>query len=144
MHHAQLRKHSQGAIEPTLQIDETSVAFTKRARKEFEYFVGGWSAVMTFEPDSWLSSMYRTGASQNYLSFSDTQLDSMIDRQVRIFNNQERKTAVVDIVKYALDKVPSVPPAPRYFLNGISPKVRDFAPYFRLSARQYEWVWLDA
>jgi peptide/nickel transport system substrate-binding protein len=140
---SQWRRLSQGIVDPQVRVHETPISFQLRANREFAYFSGGTDATTT-EVDAWLSEVYRTGASQNYGDFSDPRLDDMIDRQRALFDVPQRKAAVRDLILYALDQVPTVTTANRFFLVAVRPRIRGYAPEFNLMGRQYENVWLDA
>ena len=48
------------------------------------------------------------------------------------------------MVKYLIDNAPSTLLVVPYGLNGVKPKVHDFAPELFMNGRQYEWIWMDA
>lgn len=139
---SQWRRLGQGVVEPENRPYDLATSNTVRANRSFSYFVGGNAGAIA-EPDAWLSAIYRSGASRNYMNFSDPKLDAMIDQQRTIFNIQQRKAAVREIILYMIENGPSVIPANRFFLTAAKPMVRDLAPEFYMKGRQYEWVWLD-
>jgi ABC-type transport system substrate-binding protein len=96
------------------------------------------------EPDIWLSSVYRSGASLNTQRFSDPQLDAMIDKQRTIFDQTQRKAAVKAIVLYMIDHSPTAIGANRFFLYAVKPEVQNHKPEYFLNGRQYETVWLNS
>lgn len=140
---AQWKKFSQGAVDARIRMFDLPTTATIRSNRTFEYFVGGGLSAGAIEPDSYLKQIYRTGGSRNYTSFSDPKLDEMIDKQGAIFNQEQRKAAIREIITYMIDHGVSTIPANRYFLLGAQPHIRDLAPEFFLLGRQYEWVWLD-
>jgi peptide/nickel transport system substrate-binding protein len=136
------RQHGQGAIETQLRPRDSATANQIRAQRNFTYLVHGNVPGIT-EPDSWLTEIYRTGASLNYMNFSDPKFDEMIDKQRTIFDVAQRKAAVREIVLYYIQNGPGSIPANRYFLNATKPNIRGYAPEFYLNGSQYEHVWLE-
>jgi ABC-type transport system substrate-binding protein len=96
------------------------------------------------EPDSWLTEVYRSGASLNYMNFADAQADALIDKQRTIFDVNQRRAAIKDIIVYMIDHCPGVVPTNRFFPNAVSAKVHNYAPEFYMFGDQYEQIWLSA
>lgn len=140
---SQWKRLGQGAAEPEIKLADTATASDIRAARSFTWGNYGISPGMP-DPDAWLSTCYRTGASQNYAGFSDPQVDAMIDKQRGIFDETQRKAVVKDIVKYMIDHGPNTIGATRYFLNGVSPKVQGFTPEYYLNGRLYQKVWMSS
>jgi len=140
---AQWSRLSQGAVKSTIKLFDQVGQNTVRANRTFTVFVGGNSGAFP-EPDTYFNSLYVTGASRNYAGFSDPKFDDMAQKQRSILDTGQRKAYVKDMVKYLLDNAPSTMLVNRYFLNGVKPKVHDFAPEFFINGRQYEWIWMDA
>lgn len=139
---AQWRRLGQGTVDAQIRPIDLAAANQLRAQRNFTFLLHG-NVPGTNEPDSWLTEVYRTGGSANFTSFSDPRADEMIDRQRAIFDPQERKALVKEIVRYMIDHVPSAMPSNRYFLNAVNPKIRDYVPEYWMYGRQYEWIWLD-
>jgi peptide/nickel transport system substrate-binding protein len=138
----QYKRLGQGIVDAQLRPVTIVQSYTVRANRQYSFFIGGNSASTT-EPDSWLTECYRTGGSQNYMDYSDPKLDALIDRQRATFDMQQRKAVVKEAVVYAIENLPLVPPANRYFLNGIKPTIRGYSPEFSPTNRQFENIWLD-
>jgi peptide/nickel transport system substrate-binding protein len=139
----QWKKFSRGAVDTQIKIWDLPTSASVRSNRTFEFFVGGGLSAGAIEPDSYLKQIYRTGGSRNYTSFSDPKLDEMIDKQGAIFNLEQRKAAIKEIILYMIDHGVSTIPANRYFLLGAKPHIRELSPEFFLLGRQYEYVWLD-
>ncbi len=140
---AQWKKLSQGAVDIELKGEQTATLDSIRASRSFTYAQYGFSAGMV-EPGIWLNTTYRSGGSLNFAGNSDTQLDAMIDKQQTIFDDQQRKAAVKEIILYALDHGPTTVGCNLYYLDGTKPKVEGYAPEHALNGRQYQWIWLNA
>jgi ABC-type transport system substrate-binding protein len=95
------------------------------------------------EPELWFTQIYRSGAARNYMNFSDSRVDSLIDKQRVTFDVKERKAVIREIITYMLDHYPGTNGANTLILNAVNPKVRDYSPESYMSGSQYEWVWLD-
>jgi peptide/nickel transport system substrate-binding protein len=140
---AQWKRWSQGAVDAQIKLVDAGTSTSIRASGQFSYWYSGFSIGVP-EPDIWLTSAYRSGASLNFTRYSDPQLDAMIDKQRTIFDDKQRKAAVKEIVLYAIDHWPGTQGATRYFLYGQKPQVQNRKPEYFLNGRQYESVWLNA
>jgi len=139
---AQWKKWSQGVVDPQLKgIDQQSINGA-RANGQFDYAFTGHTAGMV-DSDIWLSSTYRTGGSLNFGAFSDPQLDAMIDKQRGIFDENQQKAGLREIMLYAVDHVPILIPTDGYTLNAVRPRVQSYSPEHDLNGRQYEWIWFS-
>ena len=78
------------------------------------------------------------------MGYNDPQVDAMIDKQRGIFDEQQRKAVVKQLLIYLIDHCPSTIPANRFFLQAVSPRVQGFSPEYFLNGRQYQDVWLAA
>ena len=139
---SQWKRLSQGAVDVQLKLSDTATLDGVRSSRSFTYGLYGLSTFS--EPDIWFTSLYRTGGSLNFLGLSDSTLDAMIDKQVGIFEEQQRKAAVKEIIKYMIDHSPSTVGANPYYLHGILPKVRGYSPEHGLDGWQYQSVWLSS
>ena len=139
---AQWKRLSQGVIDVQLKLSDGPTASAMKASGAFTYmFVGGSTG--TVDPDSWLSTTYRGGGSENFTGFSDSTLDAMIDKQRALFDEKQRRAAVREIILYAIDHLPSVIPANRYELDAVQPRVHGHVPEYKLNGRLYQSVWIS-
>jgi peptide/nickel transport system substrate-binding protein len=139
---AQWKRFSQGSVDVRLQPQDATTLNTTKANRSFAYGHLGGTAGMV-DPDIWLTSWYQTDGSLNFMGYSDTQLDAMINKQRAIFDDKQRKAAVKEIVLYLIDHGPSTISANRYFLQAVKPTVQGHIPENSLNGRQYQSVWLD-
>jgi peptide/nickel transport system substrate-binding protein len=140
---SQWKKFSGGIVDAQLKLTDTATAQDVRATRSFVWGNYGISPGIP-DPDPWLNTCYRTGASQNFAGFSDPQVDAMIDKQRGIFDETQRKAVVRDIVKYMIDHGPNTISATRYFLTAVGPKVQGFTPEYYMNGRMYQQVWMTA
>ena len=138
---AEWKRLSGGAVDADVKLVQTTAFDAVRANRDYTVaLIGQGTGVV--DPDAYLSTTYRTGASQNFMDFSDPKLDSMIDKQRTVFDTDQRKAAVRDIVLYMIDNGPSTVPANRYFLQAVSPTVHGQTTEYFINGRQYQSVWL--
>jgi peptide/nickel transport system substrate-binding protein len=140
---AQWKRLSQGIVDVQLKTDTAASVDSVRTNRSFTYATLGISAGMA-DPDVWLSTAYRTGASQNFMGFSDPKLDAMADKQRTIFDEAQRQSAVKDIVLYMIDHGPSGLPVNRYFLQAVKNTVQNHRPEYFLNGSQYSTVSMNA
>ena len=98
-----------------------------------------------YDVDSWFTTFYQTGGGRNYGKFSDPKLDAMIDKQRTIFEVNQRKAAVKDILRYMMDNIPYTAWGGRQLLSLESPKVHGWAPegISTTWGYNYEQVWIE-
>jgi ABC-type transport system substrate-binding protein len=139
---AQWKRTSQGVVDVNVNPLDQAIQNRVRNQGQFTYMLTGNSGSV-IDPDSWLSELYQTGGSKNFMKFSDPKLDALISKQRTVFNLQERKAVVKEAIRHTIDQGMTVLHANRYFLNATKPEVRDYAPEFNMSGTQYERIWLD-
>jgi peptide/nickel transport system substrate-binding protein len=140
---AQWKQLSQGVVDTSIHQNDQAQATQRRDQRLFSYNQAGQSEGL-FDPDIWLTAIYQSSGSQNYMGYSDPQLDSMIDAQRTMFDETERKALIKKIVLYYIDHGPSTIGANRYFLQGVKPRVQNHAPEYFINGAQYKTVWLDS
>jgi ABC-type transport system substrate-binding protein len=133
----------QGVIDAQLKPTDTATTDSIRASHQFTYAYYGHSTGMV-EPDSWLSSSYRTGGSLNFMGLSDPTLDAMIDKQRATFDNTQRHAIVKDLINYVLEHGPSTIPSTYTVLDAAQPKVHGYAPEYSLTGSEYRTVWTES
>ena len=68
----------------------------------------------------------------------------MIDKQRTLFDENERKALLKQIIVYYIEHGPSTIGANRYFLEGVKPRVQNHAPEYFINGSQYKTVWLES
>jgi peptide/nickel transport system substrate-binding protein len=140
---AQWKRLSQGAVDVQIQPLQPAAMDADRAQGTFTYGHFGFSAGMA-DPDAWLTSAYYTGGSLNFARFSDPQVDAMIDKQRTIFDQNQRKASIKQIVLYMIDDAPTTIGANLYWLQAAKPKARNFIPCNTLNGYVYRTLWFSA
>jgi len=140
---AQWKQLSQGAVDPAIHQNDQATSTQRRDQRLFAYNQAGQSEGL-FDPDIWLAAIYQTDGSQNYMGFSDPQLDAMIDKQRTLFDDTERRALLKQIILYYIDHGPSTIGANRYFLEAVKPRVQNHAPEYFINGNQYQTVWLES
>jgi len=139
---AQYKKFSQGIVDADIKLADSATLDSVRANHTFSYGTFGTS-VGPAEPDLWFSFIYRTGASSNFMGFSDPQVDAMIDKQRAIFDDKQRRAAVREIVLYMIDHGISTIATTYFYLHAVSKKIQDYVPETHyLNGREFSWIWL--
>jgi ABC-type transport system substrate-binding protein len=93
-----------------------------------------------------LRAFFATNGGRNVGKYSDASLDRLIDRQRSIFDRQQRKAQVKEVLRYVQENAPYTVFSNRYVLNVAQAKIKNRAPDSALSYMigfQYEHVWLD-
>jgi peptide/nickel transport system substrate-binding protein len=139
----QYKRNSSGAVDPTYRILDAAAAQTVRNQKSYHYFVGGGTGGLIIDPDAVFTPTYYTGGSRNTTGLSDSRLDAMIDKHRAIFNFEERKKAVQEVITYMMQDGPVVHYAIDYYLSAVKPQVRNYLAEYYLQGQQYDDVWLD-
>jgi ABC-type oligopeptide transport system substrate-binding subunit len=140
---AQYRRYAAGVVDATLKPLETAALNEARRNRSYNLIFAG-NAGSAPEPDVWLRQLVRSDGSRNYANYEDPKLDADIDRQHRIFNVEERKAAIRDIIIYTIDRVPAAMPVGRNQLWAVKPTVHGFKGDYYMTGSQYENVWFDA
>ncbi|HTE83605.1 MAG TPA: ABC transporter substrate-binding protein [Dehalococcoidia bacterium] len=140
---AQWSRLSQGAVKATIRLYDQEGQNVIRANRSFTYFIGGNSGAFN-DPDAWFNSIYVSGGSRNYTGFADPSFDEMVKKQRTILDVEQRKAYVKDMIKLLIDKHPGVILVYRQFIDGVKPRVHDYAGEYYLNGRQYEWIWMDS
>jgi len=145
-HQAQLMKFGQGVVQvPNLQLPILSVLNQVLAQGNFDYSSANLVPAQVYDVDSWFTTIYRTGGGRNYGKYSDPKLDAMIEKQRTIFDVNQRKAAVKDILRYMMDNAPYTSWSERELMNLESRKVHGYAPegISTTWGYNYEQVWME-
>jgi peptide/nickel transport system substrate-binding protein len=140
---AQFRRNGQGVLDPDVKFYDNLGWISVRNNAGFDYLFGGHNPGGV-DPDAFFSSTYKTGGGRNYGKMSDPTLDKMFEKQRTLFDEQERKKAVREIVMYMIDHSPYGATPARYVLNATASKIRGFAPEGAVNkfGEHYENIWI--
>ncbi|HTE86579.1 MAG TPA: ABC transporter substrate-binding protein, partial [Dehalococcoidia bacterium] len=145
-HQAQLNKFGQGVVQvPNLNIQLLAILNQVLAQGNFEYSSANLVPAQVYDVDSWFTTIYHTGGGRNYGKYSDAKLDAMINKQRGIFEVNQRKAAVKDILRYMMDNAPYTSWAERQLINLESRKLHGYAPegISTTWGYNYEQVWME-
>jgi peptide/nickel transport system substrate-binding protein len=145
-HQAQINKFGQGVVQvPNLQLYELAQLNQVLAQGNFDFLSTNLVPAQPYDVDSWFTTVYHTGGGRNNGKYSDAKLDQMIDKQRTIFDVNQRKAAVKDILRYMMDNAPYSAWAGRDLINLESRKVHNWAPegIYTTLGYNYEQVWIE-
>jgi len=145
-HQAQLNKLGQGVVQvANLQLPILAVLNQVLAQGNFDYSSANLVPAQVYDVDSWFTTIYHGGGGRNYGKYSDAKLDAMIDKQRTIFDVNQRKAAVKDILRYMMDNAPYTSWSERELINLESRKVHGYAPegISTTWGYNYEQVWME-
>jgi peptide/nickel transport system substrate-binding protein len=145
-HQAQINKFGQGVVQVSdLQLHDLAVLNQVLAQGNFDFLSTNVVPAQVYDVDSWFTTMYGTGGGRNYGKYTDAKLDGMIAKQRTIFDVNQRKAAVKEILRYMMGNHPYTGWAGRYLLNLERPKVHNWAPegISTTWGYNYESVWME-
>jgi peptide/nickel transport system substrate-binding protein len=141
---AQWRRLGQGAIETEIRQVDGAQATQARAQRNFT--MATFPVAGAFDdPDAWLTAIMHSRGSRNYTGFSDPQVDTLIDRQRGIFNQQQRMAIVKEIVGLLAERSAQVNPYVFFSMDLVNSRVQGYTPDGTVPrGAQFEEVWIDA
>ncbi len=96
------KKVSGGVLQPQVKGMEWGAWKQAEARYQFQMISSAYS--MGADAHDTLSKMYHSQGGRNFAQFKDPQFDAMLDKERAIFNIDERKKAVQDMLRYINDQ----------------------------------------
>ena len=94
-------------IKATLNVQQSTAYLDARQRRDFDTDVQPLGFAMD-DPDAVIGATYVTGASQNYVSFSDPEVDRLFAEQTKALDPAKRRALVLDMQRRLLANVPLV------------------------------------
>lgn len=142
---AQWRRLSQGVVMSDLKVIDNAILNGVLAQGQFQV-VGPAARGSYFDPGQILQDTYHSKGGRNFGKYTDPALDQMIEKQRGVFDAQQRKGLVTEILQHLIDSAPYTAPCSRNLLSAGQPRVKDLAPemYTGVFGFQYEHIWLDA
>jgi ABC-type transport system substrate-binding protein len=140
----QLRRNGQGVVQSRLELKDGATQLAAQAQGDFD-LSGPIARGGHFDPDQVFRQIYYTNGGQNFGKYSDPKLEELIDKQRTIFDTNQRKAAVKDVIRYLIDNAPYTNFGAQDTPNAAQLKVQNWAAESaRQPGFQYEHVWLDA
>lgn len=107
-------------------VDSTS-EFTEN--KNFDIICTNWQVLSTGDPQWFLDSMFRSGASTNYGNYSNPKLDEIADKLAGAFDLEKRRELTIEAEKVLLEDVASVYICGENNFVLANNKVKNITPY---------------
>ncbi len=96
------KKVSGGVLQPSVKGMEWGAWKQAEARYQFQMISSAYS--MGADAHDTLAKMYHSQGGRNFAQYKDPQFDAMLDKERAIFNIDERKKAVQDMLRYLNDQ----------------------------------------
>jgi ABC-type oligopeptide transport system substrate-binding subunit len=96
------KKVSGGVLQPSVKGMEWGAWKQAEARHQFQMISSAYS--MGADAHDTLQKMYHSKGGRNFAQFADPQFDTMLEKERAIFNIDERKKAVADMLRYLNDQ----------------------------------------
>ncbi|MBI2908278.1 MAG: ABC transporter substrate-binding protein [Chloroflexi bacterium] len=130
-------------IDVSLRTMDDAAYYDIREKRGYETFSARHSMSVN-DPDLILKKWYKTGSTENWASFSDAELDKLIDLQSREQDPKKRAA----MVRQANERLEELVPAVMLFWSGYwrawGPRIRNFVlPAQHYDGEKFVDVWLD-
>lgn len=93
-------------IEVEILAQESSVFFEALGKGDFELTIVGWLGFV--DPDEYVYNLFKTGAVWNQQSYSNAEVDQLLEEGRKTFDQNERKAIYTDIQKKIAEDAPMV------------------------------------
>jgi peptide/nickel transport system substrate-binding protein len=124
--HAQLKR---AGFDVELRMVEYSAYISTYFSGKFEEGMV-WGLQSTFqEPHDYLYNMLHSKGARNHAHINDPELDQLIEKQAQILDINERKKVILEIQRYAAEKMYYVPGPGRFYYWAVHPRVGGYYPY---------------
>jgi peptide/nickel transport system substrate-binding protein len=134
-------------IEANIKMQEYSAYIATTFRGQFD---GGFNMVFGLEtpftePHDFLFNMLHAKGTRNKTGVNDPKLNELIEKQAKTLDKAERKKAIYDVQRYAMEQMYWVPTAASMRSAGISARVKNVFPRsdYGFGADILPKLWLD-
>lgn len=112
-----------------IELKLTDSLETVEENKDFDLICTNWQVLSTGDPQWFLDTLYKTGAQNNCISYSNEELDAIIDKLTTAFDQKDRQDLTIEAEKILLDDTASI-----YLLGEnnfvvANDKVKNITPY---------------
>ncbi|MBQ6393480.1 MAG: ABC transporter substrate-binding protein [Eubacterium sp.] len=98
-------------------------------KKDFDLICTNWQVLSTGDPQWFLDTLYKTGAQNNCISYSNKELDKIIDQLSTAFDLKERQKLTIEAEKILLDDCATIYLVGENNFVVANQKVQNIVPY---------------
>jgi peptide/nickel transport system substrate-binding protein len=138
----QWRRLTNGVVQANVQVLDFPVFAQRYNEGEFDYFTSIQGASDPLEVGSWFRTFHHTNAGRNYIKHSDPIMDELIERQQGIFDFEQRRGVVKELLSYMMENSPNTGWAGYFQPVASAWRVQNFQGTGD-EGFMYEDVWLD-
>jgi peptide/nickel transport system substrate-binding protein len=130
-------------INTTIKTADTPAWATAQMTQNFQAITGTFAGAA---PNGWLNTRYKTGGGQNYVKYSDPEMDKLIDQQaVMVKDPDGRKKVLQDIQRKIINDAVYIPVILYHQPVMVQAEVKDLYPPLGINGHSLLWLsaWLD-
>jgi peptide/nickel transport system substrate-binding protein len=91
-----------------IELNLTDSIEAVEEKKDFDLICTNWQVLSTGDPQWFLETLYKTGAQNNCISYSNEKLDAVIDELSTAFDLEKRKELTIEAEKILLEDAATV------------------------------------
>ncbi len=112
-----------------IELQMTDSLETVEEKKDFDLICTNWQVLSTGDPQWFLETLYKTGAQNNCISYSNEKLDGIIDQLSTAFDLAERQKLTIEAEKILLEDTASIYLVGENNFVVANTKVQNIVPY---------------
>ena len=112
-----------------IELQMTDSLETVEEKKDFDLICTNWQVLSTGDPQWFLETLYKTGAQNNCISYSNEKLDGIINQLSTAFGLAERQKLTIEAEKILLEDTASIYLVGENNFVVANTKVQNIVPY---------------
>ena len=112
-----------------IELQMTDSLETVEEKKDFDLICTNWQVLSTGDPQWFLETLYKTGAQNNCISYSNEKLDGIINQLSTAFDLAERQKLTIEAEKILLEDTASIYLVGENNFVVANTKVQNIVPY---------------
>jgi peptide/nickel transport system substrate-binding protein len=112
-----------------IELKLTDSIETVEEKKDFDLICTNWQVLSTGDPQWFLDTLYKTGAQNNCISYSNEKLDGIIDQLSTAFELEKRQELTIEAEKILLEDTASIYLVGENNFVVANSKVQNITPY---------------